>query len=92
MTLKRENFCRLVYSGVLVALAQGFFYSAVAIAPVMFVMPLLQMSLVFRSFLAMWLNPEHEVFGGQVIIGGAISIAGACTVSMDTGVILNALA
>jgi drug/metabolite transporter (DMT)-like permease len=91
MTLKRENIRWFVYSGVLVALAQGFFYSAVAIAPIMLVMPLLQMSLVFRLVFAMWLNPEHEMFGAQVIIGAAISIAGACTVSIDTDVILGAL-
>jgi len=91
MTLKRENIRWFVYSGVLVALAQGFFYSAVAIAPIMLVMPLLQTSLVFRLFFAMWLNPEHEMFGAQVIVGAAISIVGACTVSMDTDVILGAL-
>ena len=91
MTLKRENIRWFVYSGVFVALAQGFFYSAVAVAPIMFVMPLMQLALVFRLIFARWLNPEHEVFGAQVIIGAAISIAGACAVSIDTDVILKAL-
>ena len=44
-------------------MAQGFFFAAVAVAPVMLVMPLLQMSLVFRVLLSTWLNPDHEVFG-----------------------------
>jgi uncharacterized membrane protein len=91
MTIKRENIRWFVYSGVLVALAQGFFYSAVAVAPIMLVMPVLQSALVFRLIFARWLNPTHEVFGAQVIIGAAISIIGACTVSVDTNVILDTL-
>jgi uncharacterized membrane protein len=91
MTIKRENIRWFVCSGVLVALAQGFFYSAVAVAPIMLVMPVLQSALVFRLIFARWLNPTHEVFGAQVIIGAAISIIGACTVSVDTNIILEAL-
>jgi drug/metabolite transporter (DMT)-like permease len=91
MTIKRENIRWFVYSGVLVALAQGFFYSAVAVAPIMLVMPVLQSALVFRLIFARCLNPTHEVFGAQVIIGAAISIIGACTVSVDTDTILEAL-
>src|SRR5688500_7667494 len=48
MALKRENLPWFAYSGFFVAMAQGFFYAAVAVAPIMLVMPLLQMSLVFR--------------------------------------------
>jgi drug/metabolite transporter (DMT)-like permease len=91
MALKRDNIPWFVYSGVFVAMAQGFLYSAVAVAPIMFVMPLMQLALVFRIIFAMWLNPEHEVFGWKVIAGSAISILGACTVSIDTDVILHTL-
>jgi drug/metabolite transporter (DMT)-like permease len=91
MALRRDNVPWFVYSGVFVAMAQGFLYSAVAVAPIMFVIPLTQLALVFRIIFAMWLNPEHEVFGWKVIAGSAISILGACTVSIDTGVILHAL-
>src|SRR5262249_21056762 len=91
MALRRENLPWFVYSGVFVAMAQGFLYSAVAVAPIMFVMPLMQLALVFRIIFAMWLNPQHEVFGWKVIAGSAISILGACTVSIDTDVILHAL-
>jgi drug/metabolite transporter (DMT)-like permease len=91
MALRRDNIPWFVYSGVFVAMAQGFLYAAVAVAPIMFVMPLMQLALVFRIIFAMWLNPEHEVFGWKVIVGSAISILGACTVSIDTDVILHAL-
>jgi len=90
MALRRDNIPWFVFSGVFVAMAQGFLYSALAVAPIMLVMPLLQLTLVFRIIFAMWLNPEHEVFGWKVIAGSAISILGACTVSLDTDVILAA--
>src|SRR5262249_41642688 len=48
IALKRENVLWFVNSGVFVALAQGLFYAAVAVAPIMLVAPLLQLSLVFR--------------------------------------------
>jgi len=90
MALRRDNIAWFAYSGVFVAMAQGFLYAAVAIAPIMFVMPLLQLALVFRIIFAMWLNPEHEVFGCKVIAGSAISVVGACAISIDTDVILGA--
>ena len=90
--LKRENIRWFVYSGVFVALAQGFFFAAVAVAPILVVMPILQLSLVFRLMLSTWLNPGHEVFGPLVYLGVAVSITGALTVSIPTELILNALA
>jgi uncharacterized membrane protein len=91
VALKRENVLWFVNSGVFVALAQGLFYAAVAVAPIMLVVPLLQLSLVFRLTFSKWLNPDHEVFGPLVTAGAIISIAGACLVSIDTSVILDAL-
>jgi drug/metabolite transporter (DMT)-like permease len=90
LSLKRENARWFAYSGVFVAMAQGFFFAAVAVAPVMLVMPLLQMSLVFRVALSTWLNPDHEVFGAFVLVGVATAISGALMVSIDTEIILNA--
>jgi hypothetical protein len=58
----------------------------------MVVMPLLQLSLVFRLFFSAWLNPEHEIFGWRVIVGSLISLAGASAVAIDTATILHALA
>ena len=53
--------------------------------------PLLQLSLVFRFVFALLLNPHHELFGTVVILGTVVSILGACSVSIDTNLILNAL-
>ena len=90
--LKRDNARWFVFSGVFVAAAQGFFFAAVAVAPVLLVMPLLQTSLVFRLLFSTWLSPDHEVFGSLVLTGVAISISGALLVSIDTEIILRALA
>ncbi len=87
-----ENARWFVYSGIFVAAAQGFLYSALAVAPIMLVVPLLQLSLVFRFIFAYLLNPHHEVFGWLVVMGSLVSIAGACAVSVDTNLILHALA
>jgi drug/metabolite transporter (DMT)-like permease len=92
MALKRENVRWFVYSGVFVAAAQGLFYSAVAVAPIMLVVPLLQLSLIFRLIFAWQLNRDHEVFDALVILGSAISIAGACAISIDTDLILETFA
>jgi drug/metabolite transporter (DMT)-like permease len=89
--LQRESLRWFVYSGVFVAIAQGLFYSALSIAPIMLVAPLMQLSLVFRFGFANTLTPHHEVFGWHVIIGSALSIFGACLVSVDTTLLINAL-
>jgi drug/metabolite transporter (DMT)-like permease len=91
MALKRENVSWFIVSGVFVAMAQGFFYSAVAVAPILLVTPILQTSLIFRLIFAMWLTPDHEVFGPMVLVGAAVSIAGSLLVAIDTGTIVHAL-
>ena len=91
MTVSGENARWFVYSGIFVAAAQGFLYSALAVAPIMLVVPLLQLALVFRFVFALLLNPHHELFGAMVVIGSLVSIAGACAVSIDTDLIVGAL-
>jgi len=91
MALRRDNARWFVVSGIFVAMAQGFFFAAVAVAPVLLVMPLLQTSLIFRMLFSTWLSPDHEVFGWLVLTGVAVSISGALLVSIDTEIILNAL-
>jgi len=87
----RESLRWFIYSGVFVAIAQGLFYSALAIAPIMLVAPLMQLSLIFRFGFANTLTPHHELFGWHVVIGSALSILGACLVSIDTDLVLHAL-
>ena len=74
--VQRDNIRWFVYSGIFVAVAQGFMYAAVSVAPIMVVIPLLQSTLIFRLLFGRWLNPEHEVFGPRVIIGTVVSIIG----------------
>jgi drug/metabolite transporter (DMT)-like permease len=89
--IKRENVRWFVYSGVFVAMAQGFFFSAVAVAPIMVVSPLLQFSLLFRFLFAKLFNPDHEIFGWLVVAGVATSILGSLAVAADTDMILRFL-
>ena len=91
VAIKRENVRWFVYSGVFVAMAQGFFFSAVAVAPIMVVSPLLQFSLLFRFLFSKVLNPEHEVFGWLVIAGVGTSMLGSLAVAADTETILRFL-
>ena len=66
-------------------------HSAIALAPLMLVVPLTQLALVFRFGFSAWLNPEHEVFGAAVVAGTVISLFGALLVSVDTNFLLGAL-
>src|SRR5262249_15668479 len=61
------------------------------VAPITVVIPLLQLSLVFRLFLSAWVNPHHEVFGLKIVFGTVISMVGACAVAVDSDFILAAL-
>jgi drug/metabolite transporter (DMT)-like permease len=89
--VKRENIRWFGYSGVFVAMAQGFFFSAVAVAPIMVVSPLLQFSLLFRLLFSRLFNPDHEIFGRLVVAGVATSIMGSLAVAADTEAILRFL-
>jgi uncharacterized membrane protein len=90
--MSRSNARWFALSGVFVAAAQGFFFAAASVAPVMLVMPLLQLSLAFRMLFSTWLNPAHEIVGPLVLAGVVISVVGALMVSIDTGLIVNFLA
>jgi drug/metabolite transporter (DMT)-like permease len=90
--MSRDNARWFAVSGVCVAAAQGFFFAAVSIAPVMLVMPLLQLSLAFRMLFSTWLNPAHEIVGPLVLAGVVISVTGALMVSIETSLIVDFLA
>jgi drug/metabolite transporter (DMT)-like permease len=90
-SMKRENARWFVSSGVFVAAAQGLFFAAVTVAPIMLVIPLIQLSLAFRILFSTWLSPTHEVVGGLVLAGVVTSIAGALMVSIDSALIVRAL-
>jgi drug/metabolite transporter (DMT)-like permease len=90
--LRSDNARWFAVSGVCVAAAQGFFFAAVAVAPVMLVMPLLQLSLAFRMLFSTWLNPAHEIVGPLVLAGVGVSVTGALMVSIDSSLIVHTLA
>jgi drug/metabolite transporter (DMT)-like permease len=71
-----------VGSGFLVYLSQIFAYMAVAIAPISLVAPIMALSTVFRIHMSRWLNPEHEVFGRDVIWATAFSFIGVLAISV----------
>lgn len=77
------------YSGVFVCVSQILIYMAYAVAPLTVVVPLQQLSLVFRYIFARMLTPEHEIFGGKVIVGTALSLLGAVSISASTDFVLS---
>ena len=76
------------YSGVSVCIAQMFIYMAYAVAPVSVVTPVLQLHHALRLLFARLLNPHHEIFGGRMILGTALSLLGAVALSLDTEFVL----
>jgi len=57
--MKRENLPWFLSSAVLVAVSQAFVYASLAVAPLMVVTPILQLSLVFRLFLSQLINRDY---------------------------------
>lgn len=84
LAVDRESAKWFTLSGVLVFLSQMFLYMAMAVAPVTVVSPINRLSILFRLYFSRWLNPQHEVFGGSVIAGTVVSLAGALALSLST--------
>jgi drug/metabolite transporter (DMT)-like permease len=82
--MKRENLPWFLASAVLVAVSQAFVYASLAIAPLMVVTPILQLSLVFRLFLSQWINRDHEVMNAAVLIAAFTAVLGSILVALDT--------
>jgi drug/metabolite transporter (DMT)-like permease len=76
-----------VFSGVMVYVSQSFIYMALAIAPVTLVSPIVGLSNVFRIHFSRLLNPEHEVFGSEVVIATALCLVGAALLSMSPDIL-----
>jgi uncharacterized membrane protein len=77
------------YSGLFVCVSQMLVYMAYALAPLTVVVPIQQLSLVFRYIFARMLTPEHEIFGGKVLAGTALSLLGAVAISASTEFVLS---
>ena len=91
MSMRRENLPWFLASAVLVAISQAFVYASLAVAPLMVVTPILQLSLVFRLFLSQLINRDHEVMNAAVAIGACTAVLGSLLVSLDTNVLTNLL-
>ena len=89
--MSRENLPWFLSSAVLVAISQAFVYASLAVAPLMVVTPILQLSLVFRLFLSQLINREHEVMNAAVIIGAVTAVLGSILVSLDTDQLIRLL-
>ena len=84
LAVNAESAKWFTFSGILVCVSQMFLYMAMAVAPVTVVAPINRLTIVFRLYFSRWLNPQHEVFGGRVIIGTVVSLAGAVVLSLST--------
>jgi drug/metabolite transporter (DMT)-like permease len=81
---KRENLPWFLAAAVLVAISQALVYASLAIAPLMVMTPILQLSLVFRLFLSQMINRDHEVMNMAVMAAAFIAVLGSILVSIDT--------
>jgi drug/metabolite transporter (DMT)-like permease len=89
--MSSKNLPWFLSSAVLVAISQAFVYASLAVAPLMVVTPILQLSLVFRLFLSQLINRDHEVMNTAVLIGAFTAVLGSILVSLDTDVLTKLL-
>jgi uncharacterized membrane protein len=86
---RRENLPWFLASAVLVAISQAFVYASLAVAPLMVVTPILQLSLVFRLFLSQAISPDYEVMNSAVLVGAFTAVLGAILVSLETDALMR---
>ncbi len=90
--MDRRNVPWFLSSAVLVTMSQGFVYASLAVAPLMVVTPILQLSLVFRLILSHFINREYEVLNISVIAGAVAAVIGSILVSLNTDYVVATLA
>jgi drug/metabolite transporter (DMT)-like permease len=76
-------------SGLFVCVSQMLIYMAYSLAPLSVVVPIQQLSLLFRYLFAYMLTPDHEIFGRRVLIGTICSLLGAASISASTDFVLS---
>jgi drug/metabolite transporter (DMT)-like permease len=86
-SIDREAAKWFTFSGLLVFFSQVFLYMALSLAPVTVVSPINRLSILFRLYFSRLLNPQHEVFGGGVIVATVVSLAGAIALSLSTDLV-----
>ncbi len=88
----RENLPWFLSGAVTVAISQAFVYASLALAPLIVVTPILQLSLVFRLGLSQWINREHEVMNAAVIVGAVTAVLGSLLVALPSADLASWLA
>jgi uncharacterized membrane protein len=83
-SINRESAKWFTFSGFLVFFSQMFLYMALSVAPVTVVAPINRLSILFRLYFSRLLNPQHEVFGGPVIVATVVSLLGAIALTVST--------
>ncbi len=66
-------------------------YASLAVAPLMVVTPILQLSLVFRLLLSQCINRDYEVMNAAVLVGAFTAVLGSILVSLDTDALVKML-
>jgi len=89
---RRENLPWFMAGAVTVAISQAFVYASLALAPLIVVTPILQLSLVFRLGLSQWVNREHEVMNAAVIVGAVTAVLGSLLVALPSADLASWLA
>jgi drug/metabolite transporter (DMT)-like permease len=87
----REAVKWFTFSGFLVFCSHMFLYMAMSVAPVTVVSPINRLSILFRLFFSRLLNPQHEIFGGAMILATVVSMAGAVLLSLSTDVVQSVI-
>jgi uncharacterized membrane protein len=91
LAVGREPAKWFTFSGILVCISQLFLYMAMSIAPVTVVSPINRLSMLFRLYFSRLLNPHHEVFGGRVVLGTVVSLAGALALTLSVDQMISML-
>lgn len=88
----RENLPWFLAGAVTVAISQAFVYASLALAPLIVVTPILQLSLVFRLGLSQLVNREHEVMNAAVVVGAVTAVLGSLLVAIPSADLASWLA
>jgi len=70
-----------LFSAVMVYVSQIFYFMAIALVPVTIVAPISALSNIMRIHFSRWLNPQHEVFGAEVMVATGLSFLGVLVLS-----------
>jgi drug/metabolite transporter (DMT)-like permease len=91
MAVPREAVKWFNLAGFTVCCAHAFRYAAFALVPVTVAAPIMRLSHVFRIFFAWLINRDYEIMTPRVLLGTAVSLAGALLISLDTELIIRML-